>query len=149
VFKPFDFTIYRLVESSSTKPPTSLDIGGADDLFLVDFHPKERLGGGNLTFRWTGASSYLLIGVAAQSRELVLRLSNGRPDRAGPATVSVYLGDLKLGTATPAREFREYRFPIPEGAASTRPDGLSEIRIDSTTWTPRRARCPDDRRLGC
>ena len=37
VMKPFDFTIYRLVQTGSTPPPQSLDIGGTDDLHLVDF----------------------------------------------------------------------------------------------------------------
>jgi hypothetical protein len=50
VRKPFDFTIYKLVQTGLTPPPQSLDIGGTDDLHLVDFYPKERLGGGNLTF---------------------------------------------------------------------------------------------------
>ena len=66
VKKPFDFTIYKLVQTESTPPPQSLDIGGTDDLHLVDFYPKERLGGGNLTFRWSQDSSYLLMRVAAE-----------------------------------------------------------------------------------
>ena len=61
--KPFDFTIYKLVESSPMTAPHSLDVGGADDLYLIDFHPKERPGGGELTFRWTQDTSYLLMGV--------------------------------------------------------------------------------------
>jgi hypothetical protein len=150
LFKPFDFTIYRLAHSPTLELPTTLDIGGADDLYLVDFHPKERLGGGTLTFRWTGASSYLLMGVKAESRELVLRLSSGRPERnAASPTVSVYLAGQKLGTATPTREFQEYTFAIPNGTERAPSDGVSEIRIDSTTWTPREVLGGnDDRRLG-
>ena len=91
VRKPFDFTIYRLVETAMTPPPQSLDIGGTDDLHLVDFYPKERLRGGDLTFRWTQDTSYLLMSVPPNSREVALRLSGGRPRGVPLPRVTVYL----------------------------------------------------------
>jgi hypothetical protein len=137
--KPFDFTIYKLVESSSTAAPRELDIGGADDLYLVGFQPKERLGGGDLTFRWSQDVSYLLMRVGPGSQSIVLRLQSGRPPGAPIPTVSVSLDGQRLGTAEPTREFREYAFPIPGAVASelARRAGPAEIRIDSSTWTPR------------
>jgi hypothetical protein len=149
--KPFDFTIYKLVESSSMSVPNSLDIGGADDLHLVDFHPKERLGGGTLTFRWTQDTSYLLMGSRAVSRELVLRLASGRPVAVEAPKVSVYLDGQALGTAEPTQAFRDYTFPIPGALASelAQRNYPSEIRIQSTTWHPRAVLGgPDDRQLG-
>lgn len=138
ILKPFDFTIYRLVESSSTTAPHALDIGGADDLYLIDFHPKERLAGGNLTFRWTQDTSYLLMGVPAGHRELILRLSNGRPRGVAPPRVSVSLEGHEVGSVEPTTEWRDYAFPIPGHLAGELAQhiGPSEIRIQSSTWTP-------------
>ena len=139
VKKPFDFTIYRLVQTELTPPPHSLDIGGTDDLHLVDFYPKERLGGGNLTFRWSQDTSYLLMSVPAGSREVALRLSGGRPRGVPLPRVTVYLEGEELNSVELTNEFRDYVFPIPAATASSlagRPDGI-QIRIQSSTWIPR------------
>jgi hypothetical protein len=139
VMKPFDFTIYRLVQTGLTPPPQSLDIGGTDDLHLVDFYPKERLGGGNLTFRWTQDTSYLLMSVRPDSREVALRLSGGRPRGVPLPRVTVYLEGEELSSAELTNEFRDYVFPIPAATASTlsqRQDGV-QVRIQSSTWIPR------------
>lgn len=139
VGKPFDFTIYKLVKTSLTPPPQSLDIGGTDDLHLVDFYPKERLGGGNLTFRWSQDTSYLLMSVPPQSREVALRLSGGRPRGVPPPRVTVSIDGQELSSAELTNEFRDYVFPIPPDTVSTvarRADGV-QIRIDSSTWIPR------------
>jgi hypothetical protein len=139
LMKPFDFTIYELVQTGLTPPPQSLDIGGTDDLHLVDFYPKERLGGGNLTFRWSQDTSYLLMSVRPDSREVALRLSGGRPRGVPPPRVTVYLEDQELSSVEPTNEFRDYIFPIPTATASSlarREDGV-QIRIQSSTWMPR------------
>ena len=139
VKKPFDFTIYRLVQTGLTPPPHTLDIGGTDDLHLVDFFPKERLGGGNLTFRWSQDTSYLLMSVRPESREVVLRLSGGRPRGVPLPRVTIFLEGDEIGSAELTNDFRDYVFPIPEGAAlmlAERQDGV-QVRIHSTTWTPR------------
>ena len=137
VMKPFDFTIYRLLRTESTAPQ-SLDIGGTDDLNLVAFHPKERLGGGDLTFRWTQDTSYLIMRVDSGSRELALRLSAGRPRGVPPPQVTVHVGGLEIGSVQPTNEFREYVFPIPPGVASslTTAGAGSQIEIHSSTWVP-------------
>jgi hypothetical protein len=139
VRKPFDFTIYRLVQTGMTPPPQSLDIGGTDDLHLVDFYPKERLRGGDLTFRWTQDVSYLLMSVPPNSREVALRLSGGRPRGVPLPRVTVYLGDEELSSVELTNEFRDYVFPIPAATASNltgRQDAV-QIRIQSSTWIPR------------
>ena len=139
VRKPFDFTIYRLVQTGLTPPPHSLDIGGTDDLHLVDFYPKERLGGGNLTFRWSQDTSYLLMSVPPESHELALRLSGGRPRGVSLPRVTVYLDGQELSSVETTNEFRDYVFPIPAATASSvaqRQDGV-QIRIQSSTWIPR------------
>jgi len=139
VRKPFDFTIYRLVQTAVTPPPHSLDIGGTDDLHLVDFYPKERLGGGNVTFRWSQDTSYLLMSVPPGSREVELTLSGGRPRGAPPPRVTVYIEGEELSSVELTNEFREYVFPIPASTVSglaQRQDGV-QIRIHSSTWIPR------------
>ena len=151
VRKPFDFTIYKLVETGLTPPPHSLDIGGTDDLHLVDFHPKERLGGGNLTFRWSQDTSYLLMSVPPESREVALRLNGGRPRGVPLPRVTVSVEGEELGSVELTNEFRDYVFPIPAATASSlarRPDGV-QIRIQSSTWIPRTVLGgPDTRALG-
>ena len=119
---------------SLTAAPHTLDVGGADDLYLIDFHPKERLGGGTLTFRWTRDTSSLLMGVRAGSRELTLRLSSGRPRGVTPPRVSVALEGHELGSAEPTSEWQDYAFPIPGALASelAQRNDPSEIRIQSS-----------------
>jgi hypothetical protein len=149
--KPFDFTIYKLVESSAATAPHALDLGGPDDLYLVDFHPKERLGKGELTFRWTQERSYLLMGIPAGGRELVLTLSNGRPKSVAPGHVSVIVEGHDLGRIEPTSDMRSYTFPIPAGVASelAKRTGPSEIQIQSSVWIPREAvGGSDNRALG-
>ena len=139
VMKPFDFTVYRLVQTGMTPPPHSLDIGGTDDLHLVDFYPKERLRGGDLTFRWTQDTSYLLMSVPPNSREVALRLSGGRPRGVPLPRVTVYLDGQQLSSAELTNEFRDYVFPIPPSTASNvaRSADGAQIRIESSTWVPR------------
>src|SRR5688572_30332645 len=139
VRKPFDFTIYRLVETAMAPPPQSLDIGGTDDLHLVDFYPKERLRGGDLTFRWTQDTSYLLMSVPPNSREVALRLSGGRPRGVPLPRVTVYLEDEELSSVELTNEFRDYVFAIPAATASSlaRRQDAAQIRIQSSTWIPR------------
>jgi hypothetical protein len=137
--KPFDFTIYQLVRGDRQAAPSTLDLGGADDLYLVDFYPKERLGSGPLTFRWTQGVSHLLMDVGAESRQVILTLQSGRPQGLGSPRVTVYLGGRELGTVVAGSGFREYPFPIPDDLAATlaSQDGPDDIRIESTTWIPR------------
>lgn len=140
VMKPFDFTVYKLTASGSEPAPQSLDIGGTDDLNLLDFYPKERLGGGNVTFRWTQDTSYLVMKIDSTSRELMLRLSGGRPRGVPPPHVDVQLAGKTIGSAEPTNDFREYVFRIPDEIAS----GLaargpaSQIEIRSSTWVPQK-----------
>ena len=151
VMKPFDFTIYKLVQTGLTPPPQSLDIGGTDDLHLVDFYPKERLGGGDLTFRWSQDTSYLLMSLPPQSHEVALRLNGGRPRGVALARVTVYLENQELSSVEVTNDFRDYVFPIPPATASNlaqRQDGV-QVRIQSSTWVPRAILGgPDTRALG-
>ncbi len=90
-------------------------------------------------------------GLKPTDRELVLRMSGGRPRQAAPAHVTVFLADREIGRADPDGQFRDYTFAIPEALAralAAKP-GVVEARIESTTWTPRDVLGgTDDRALG-
>ncbi len=151
--KPFDLTVYRFVDGATEEGAFGIDVGGADDLHLVRFHGKERSDGQKMTFRWTRDRSFFSApNVKPENRALILRMSNGgRPRGVAPARVTVFLGEREIGTAEPDGQFRDHAFAIsPELArelseARTAP----EVRIESTTWTPRDVMGGDvDRQLG-
>jgi len=150
--KPFDVTVYRFVDGTSDEGTFSIDVGAADDLQLVRFHAKERTGGEEVTFRWTRDYSFFSVPrVRATDRELVLRMSGGRPAKAPAARVAVFLAETPIGTANPDTQFRDYAFTIPPELASalSGKKGAIEVRIESSTWTPRDVLGGvDDRMLG-
>jgi hypothetical protein len=148
----FDHTIYRILDNANEDAAYRVDVGGFDEFQVFRFHAKERLGRGGTTFRWTrDRSSFSVPRITPDNRELVLRMSNGRPRTAPPARVTVFLADQAIGAADPVGEFRDYLFAIPAELAArlaAQPTG-AEIRLESTTWTPRDvAGGGDDRVLG-
>jgi hypothetical protein len=149
--KPFDLTVYRFVDRSRDETTFRIDLGADDDVHVVRFHAKERRGD-ELNFRWTRDRSYFSIPrIKASDRELVMRMSNGgRPGKALPARVTVFLGERQIGVAAPDGSFRDYPFAItPQIASELAAAGTVEVRIESTTWTPRDVvGGADDRQLG-
>jgi hypothetical protein len=148
----FNFTIYRLVASATDEEAFRIDVGSLDEFHVSGFHDKERLGASKTTFRWTADRSRVSMPpLKPEHHELVLRVSAGRPGKAAPARFTVFLADQAIGTAEPAGEFRDYTFAIPADLAATlaRQPADAEVRIESTTWTPRDVLGgADDRALG-
>jgi hypothetical protein len=147
---PFQLIIYRIADGSSDGA-FHLDVGEADDLSVMRFYAKER--SGSMTFRWTRDRSFISIPhLRPEDRTLILRMSNGgQPRRVSPARVTVFLGEHEIGTAEPDGQMREHAFAIsPELALElARAGGTAEVRIESTTWTPREEMGGDDvRQLG-
>jgi hypothetical protein len=138
--KPFDLTMYRFIDGSGDEDAFRMDVGASDDLHVVRFHGKERLRG-DLDFRWTRDRSYFVVPhFKTTDRELVLRMSNGgRPGKTVPARVAVFLAERQIGSADPDSQFRDYTFSIPSDlAAELAANAIgSEVRLESTTWTPR------------
>jgi hypothetical protein len=151
--KPFDLTVYRFVDGSHDEGAFRIDVGGADDLHLIRFHGKERSNGQKLTFRWTRDRSFFSVPeVRSADRALILRMSNGgRPSGLAPASVSVFLGDRAIGAVNPIAQFSDYTFAIPAELATelAASGSATEVRLESSTWTPRDAMGgADDRQLG-
>jgi hypothetical protein len=149
--KKFDFGLYAL-SAPSDGPDASLDldVGVHDDLNVVRFHGKEDASG--RTMRWSQDQSFVFLRmVPPKAREVVLTMSSGgRPDRAPPAAVSVYLDERRLGTATVTDGFHAYAFPLPqEAAASIGADAPPRLILRSSVWNPSRLLGgSDDRELG-
>ncbi len=150
---PFDLTIYRFADDGEIGDGAfRIDVGGADDLNLVRFHGKERMDGDGVTFRWTRDRSYFSFSrIGADARAVVLRMSGGRPRQLAPARVAVFLAERPIGTAEPDGQFRDHMFVLPAGLAAelAQTHRAAEVRIESTTWTPRDVLGgTDDRALG-
>ena len=151
--KPFNLTVYRFAEGSMDEGAFHIDVGAADDLHVVRFHGKERWGNEDTTFRWSRDRSYFVVPkVNADDRELVIRMGNGgRPAKVKPPQVAIFLGERAIGKTQVDGHFRDYRFAIPPELASELAARASaaEIRIESTTWTPRDVLGnADERQLG-
>jgi hypothetical protein len=151
--KPFNFTLYRFVEGSMDEGAFRIDVGAADDLHVIRFHGKERWGKEATTFRWTRDRSYFSVPkVSADNRALIVRMGNGgRPAKIAPPRVTVFLDDRAIGKTQVDGHFADYSFAIPAelAAALSKRTAAAEIRIESTTWTPRDVLGnADERQLG-
>ena len=137
--KPFDFTMYRFVDGASDEDAFRIDVGRADDLHVVRFHGKERLG--RRPELSMDAGSILFCRCRTSRRQIVnwsLRMSNGRrPGKTVPARVTVFLAEREIGTANPDEQFRDYAFSIP-----------SDLAAELAETSDRRARCASKARRG-
>jgi len=150
--KKFHLDLYRFAPArKGVVPPTSVDVGAADDLHVLRFHAKERDRRG--TYRWSRDVSYLMLsGIDANATALVLWLDGGgRPRSAPPADVEVSIGETVIGRVRVEGGRAAYTLPIPPDlaeAAGRAMDPLT-VRLRTTTWNPRELLgVPDDRDLG-
>jgi hypothetical protein len=131
-----------------------LDIGGEeDDLFVRGFHAKERLGGGDTSFRWTGnLSSVQVLGVTPRTRIVTLWLSaGGRPDGLPPASITVRLNQRPLGTVRVTAQFEQYRFEVPPDLAEQMAvaEEAGQLELEGSSWNPAELNGgPDTRDIG-
>lgn len=136
--KEFDFGIYRFVPAAAPQVGFDLDLGRMDDLYVVRFHAKEEDARG--TYRWTSRQCYLsLPGITPDARYLTLWMEDGgRPGKAGPARVEVYIGETLLGTAEVTRDLTPFTFeiPLPLAEQAARSMESTTIRLLSTIWKP-------------
>jgi len=149
--KDFDYSIYQFVLNPPAGGPFVLDVGYRDDLHVLRFNAKETTDG--RTVRWTGPQSLVAVpGMTGAEREVSLVMHDGgRPIKAPPAHVEVFLNDVRLGDADIRPGFRTYRFAIPAGVAADagRQEDPAQLRLVSSVWTPQQYfGGSDDRALG-
>src|SRR5690606_4650755 len=148
----FHLDLYRFAPArKGVVPPTSVDVGAADDLHVLRFHAKERDRRG--TYRWSRDVSYLMLsGIDANATALVLWLDGGgRPRSAPPADVEVSIGETVIGRVRVEGGRAAYTLPIPPdlAAAAGRAMDPLTVRLRTTTWNPRELPGgPRDRDLG-
>ena len=140
-YKPFDYGVYDVLPRLRSPEGLDLDVGGEeDDLFVRGFHDKERLGGGETSFRWTrDISSVLALGVTPRTRTVTLWLNDGgRPDHLPPATVTVRLNERPLGTVTVTSQFVPFRFEVPPELAEQLAvaEEAGRLEIECAPWNP-------------
>ncbi len=145
-----DYALYQLEVGTAQANGFALDVGFEDDLQVVRFGGKEITEG--RTFRWAGRQSYVAVrGLTGREREVVFTMQDGgRPDKAPPAIVEVFLGEVRLGELAVKGGFSEYRLAIPPDAlkASMTATGR-QLRLVSSVWRPSEfSASPDTRELG-
>jgi hypothetical protein len=150
--KEFDFGVYEILRDAVEPENFDLDVGTADDLYVRRFHAKEQHPNG-FTFRWTRDVSFVsIVGSRQGCRRLTLWMSNGgRPAAAEVAEVTVHLNDRAIGSATVGVGLDPYRFLLPPDLADqiAGAEDAAQLRIESSTWSPRQfIGNNDDRMLG-
>lgn len=150
--KEFEYGVYRINPPvPRTVAPFDLDVGTEDNLHVQRFHAAESVDG--RSFRWTGPQSFVSVtSVPAASRELVLIAGDGgRPAAAPAALVTVFLADVRLGSAVVKGPFTSYSFAIPADVAERAAAANDPVvlRIVSTSWNPAEVLgANDNRQLG-
>ncbi len=150
--KKFHLDLYRFAPArAGVLPPTSVDVGAADDLHVLRFHAKEQDRRG--TYRWSRDVSYLMLsGIDGDATALVLWMdSGGRPKAAPPADVEISIGETVIGRVRVEGGGGTYTLPIPPDLAerAARAADPLTVRLRTTTWNPRELLgVSDDRELG-
>jgi hypothetical protein len=126
------FTIARVVlpEELQVPPLPEVDVGRTDDVLVSGFYDKE--GGGDLTYRWTGACASIYLPGARPGAEVVIAAGAGRRPPTKPAVVQVSLSGRPLGTFTAGAAWSEHAFVLPDPL----PPGPAVLRLDVPAWRP-------------
>jgi hypothetical protein len=152
--KDFEYGLYRLTaEPMEAEGPITLQVGGNDDLQVVRFYARERMGDTGLPFRWSSDQSFVVLpAIPDRARDIVIWMSDGgRPAEAPPAAVELLIDDRSLGVSVAHSEVEPHVFAIPEDVArrvAAQPDPL-RLRLRVSTWNPHALLgAPDTRDLG-
>ncbi len=149
--KDLGYCIYQLAIGQTERTGFVLDVGTLDDLHVLRFYARETTEG--RTIRWTGPQSFIAVtGLTGDERELTMVMHDGgRPEKAPAAAVELFLNETSLGTIQVGKGFKEYRVTLPPEVvrAAAQSDDPAQLRIVSTTWSPRDyLGGTDDRALG-
>jgi hypothetical protein len=126
------FTISRVVPPDELRVPPlpEVDIGGSDDVQVSGFFEKE--GGGEHTFRWSGACGSVYLPGARPGARLMLRTAVGQRPPSNPASVTVSFAGVALGSFTAAADWKDDHLVLP----APLPPGPPVLRIDVPPWKP-------------
>jgi hypothetical protein len=129
-FRSLHFTVSRVVPPEELQVPAldEVDIGGSDDVQVSGFFDKE--GGGDRTFRWTGACASVYLPGSQPGASLAITASSER--RTSPARVIVSLSGRALGEFVAGPDWSEQVLVLP----SPLPPGPPVLRLDVSTWRP-------------
>jgi hypothetical protein len=131
-FRSLHFTVSRVVPPEELQVPAldEVDIGGSDDVQVSGFFDKE--GGGDRTFRWTGACASVYLPAARPGATVSITASAERRPGATPAVVEVSLSGAVLGRFVAGPGWSEHGLVLP----SPLPSGPPVLRLDVPTWRP-------------
>ena len=138
--KQFDIGVYELIPRLRTAEAFELDVGSQDDLYVFGFHGAEKLGADGPTFRWTRASSSVLVPeIRSDTATVTVWLGAGpRPATAPRPVVTVSLGQRVLGatSVTPAIAPHGFEVPADYAAELAATRALVDVVIAADTWSP-------------
>ena len=139
--KDFEFSLYRLsTASADAAAPIAVTVGDRDDLQVLRFFGKEKLGTAGTPFRWSGAQSFVALpGITTAAREVRISMSHGgRPPSAPLPVVEIAANDRVLGSVTVTADLQSYTFALPADlvvAAAAEAEPL-RLRLRVSTWNP-------------
>jgi hypothetical protein len=121
----------------------TIDIGGFDSPFIRNgFYGKETLQG-YPTMRWTKEEALLDLPMDLEKDvEISLRAMAGYPPNVPIGEVTVFLDDRSIGRFSPTRAWQVFSF----SARSTPKNGLSSIKLSTSTFNPLKWKMSNDGR---
>jgi hypothetical protein len=128
----FGFRISRVVPPEELRVPAlrEVDVGGTDDFQVSGFFDKE--GGGEHSFRWTGACASVYLPGARAGDTLSLTTAVGERPPSLPATVKASLSGVSLGSFTVEADWKDFHLPLPDPL----PPGPPVLRLDVPAFRP-------------
>lgn len=130
--RALSFRVSRVVPPEELQVPAlpEVDVGGSDDFQVSGFFDKE--GGGEHSFRWTGACASVYLPGARPGATLVLTAAVGERPAALPAQVTASLSGMALGGFTVGADWAEHRLTLPDPL----PPGPPVLRLDVPPFRP-------------
>jgi 4-amino-4-deoxy-L-arabinose transferase-like glycosyltransferase len=128
----FGFRISRVVPPEELRVPAlaEVDVGGSDDFQVSGFFDKE--GGGEHSYRWTGACASVYLPGARGGDRLTLTAAVGERPASPPAVVAATLSGVPLGGFTVEADWEEFELRLPDPL----PPGPPVLRLDVPVFRP-------------
>jgi hypothetical protein len=130
--RSLSFRVSRVVPPEELRVPAlpEVDIGGSDDFEVSGFYDKE--GGGEHSFRWTGACASVYLPGARPGATLAITAAVGERPADSPAKVAASLSGAPLGGFTVGPDWDDFRLRLPDPL----PPGAPVLRLDVPPFRP-------------